>query len=166
MYAHMAQMMNLIVTPTSGPVTVFTDGPVPENEVMNKAVTQLKALQCKIETAKIARLVPAQEPDIGITVVLKGGKEYKMGYLGHKPTTVLQGAEMITQLGLVIEDQPFVGQNVKVDPMGSTSVRGIFVAGDAATPLKAAANAISSGESFYFFLLDKYFQWCSAVNPP
>ncbi|KAL3459751.1 hypothetical protein BJX64DRAFT_278978 [Aspergillus heterothallicus] len=148
MYTHMAQMMSLITTPTSGPVTVFTDGPVPEVEVMQKALSQIKALNCNIETEKIVKLVPAQAPDVGVTVVLEGGKECKMGYLGHKPSTVLAGADMITKLGVEIEDNPMLGPNIKVvDPTFSTSVRGIFVAGDAATPLKAAANAASSGST-------------------
>ncbi|KAJ0417994.1 thioredoxin reductase glit [Aspergillus carlsbadensis] len=148
MYTHMAQMMNLITTSTSGPPTVFTDGPIPEVEAMQKALGQIKALKCNIETGKIVKLVPAQAPDVGVTVVLEGGKECKMGYLGHKPSTVLAGADMIAKLGVEVEDNPMLGPNIKVvDPTFSTSVRGVFVAGDAATPLKAAANAASSGST-------------------
>ncbi|KAL2822385.1 hypothetical protein BJX63DRAFT_426959 [Aspergillus granulosus] len=144
----MAQMMNLITTPTSRPITVFTDGPVPKVEAMQKALTQIKALKCDIETGKIVKLVPAQAPDVGFTVVLEGGRECKMGYLGHKPSTVLAGADMLTKLGVEIEENPMLGQNIKVvDPTFSTSVRGVFVASDTATPLKAAANAASSGST-------------------
>jgi thioredoxin reductase len=144
----MAQMMNLLTTPTSGPPTIFTDGPVSEVDAMQKALTQIEALKCNIETGKIVKLIPAQAPDVGVTVVLEGGKECKMGYLGHKPSTILAGADMIAKLGVEIEDNPMLGPNIKVvDPTFSTSVRGVFVAGDAATPLKAAANAASSGKS-------------------
>ncbi|KAL4886419.1 thioredoxin reductase glit [Aspergillus karnatakaensis] len=148
MYTHMAQMMTLIATPTSGPVTVFTDGPVPEVEAMQKALSQIKALNCTIETGKVVKLVAAQAPDVGVTVVLEGGKEVKMGYLGHKPATVLAGRELLTKLGVEIEENPMLGPNLKVvDPTFSTTVKGVFVAGDAATPLKAAANAMSSGST-------------------
>ncbi|KAL4913042.1 thioredoxin reductase glit [Aspergillus aurantiobrunneus] len=146
MYTHLAAMMNLLATPSAGPVTVFTDGPVPEAEAMQNALAQTKALNCKIETGKIIKLVPAQAPDVGVTVVLEGGKEFKMGYLGHRPPTVLAGADLLGQLGVEIEEHPIMGPNVKtVDPTLSTSVRGAFVAGDAATPLKAVANALSTG---------------------
>ncbi|RHZ46031.1 NAD(P)/FAD-dependent oxidoreductase [Aspergillus thermomutatus] len=146
MYAHMAQMMHLLVTETSGPVTVFTDGPVPDNEAMSAAMQKIEALKCKVETGKIIRLVPATGPDVGVTVVIEGGKEYKMGYLGHKPHTVVAGADMVRKLGVEIEDHPIMGQNIKVvDPLCSTNVRGVFVAGDAGTPMKAVANAIGSG---------------------
>ncbi|KAF7128639.1 hypothetical protein CNMCM5793_003490 [Aspergillus hiratsukae] len=146
MYAHMAQMMQLLATPTSGPVTVFTDGPVPDNEAMSAAMQKVEALECKVETGKIIWLVPATEPDVGVTVIVEGGKEYKMGYLGHKPPTVVAGAEMVRKLGIEIENHPIMGQNIKVvDPLCSTNVKGVFVAGDAGTPMKAVANAIGSG---------------------
>lgn len=145
-YAHMAQMIHLLVTPTSGPVTVFTDGPVAEDESMKAAVEQLHALQCRIETARILRLVSVPAPDTGVRVVLEGGKEYKMGYLGHRPRTVLAGLDMITRLGVEIEDDPILGQSVKTDPLFATNVPGVFVAGDAATPMKVVANAMGSGK--------------------
>jgi pyruvate/2-oxoglutarate dehydrogenase complex dihydrolipoamide dehydrogenase (E3) component len=148
----MVQMMHLLVTETSGPVTVFTDGPVPDNEGMNAAMEKVEALGCKVETGKILRLVPAREPDVGVTVIVEGGKEYKMGYLGDKPPTVVAGADMVRKLGIDIEDHPIMGQNIKVvDPLCSTNVKGVFVAGDAGTPMKAVANAIGSGE-FPFLL--------------
>ncbi|KAF7174172.1 hypothetical protein CNMCM5623_006667 [Aspergillus felis] len=147
MYAHLAEMMHLLVTPTSGPVTVFTDGPVPDDEAMKAAMEKVDALQCKVETGKILRLVPILPPDTGVRVILEGGKEYKMGYLAHKPRTVLAGLDMITQLGVEIEDDPILGQSVKVDQLFSTNVRGVFVAGDAATPMKVVANAMGSGST-------------------
>ncbi|KAL4783359.1 cytochrome P450 [Aspergillus varians] len=139
-------MQNLLVTPSSGPATVFTDGPVPDNETMNAALEKVRALNFNIESAPIVRLVPAVEPDVGVTVVVEGGKEYKLGYLGHKPYTVVASKDMITKLGVEVEENPVMGENVKtVDPLGSTNVKGVFVAGDAGTPMKAVANAIGSG---------------------
>ncbi|KAL2840645.1 hypothetical protein BJX68DRAFT_258457 [Aspergillus pseudodeflectus] len=135
MYTHMAQIMNLITTPTSGPPSVFTDGPLPEIEAMQRALTQTKAFECSIETGEFVKLVPAQTPDVGVTVALEGGNECKMGYLGHEPSTVLAGADMAAKLGVEIEDNPMLGRNIKVvDPTFSTLVHGVFVAGDAATP--------------------------------
>ncbi|KAL2869635.1 cytochrome P450 monooxygenase gliC [Aspergillus lucknowensis] len=149
MYAHLAQMLNLLVTPSSGPATVFTDGPVPDNDAMKEALGKVDALKFNVETGKVIRLVPAAAPDIGVTVVVEGGKEYKLGYLGHKPYTILAGKDIITRLGVEIEENPVMGEHVKtVDPLGSTNVKGVFVAGDAATPMKAVANAIGTGECY------------------
>ncbi|KAL6235266.1 hypothetical protein BDW75DRAFT_210012 [Aspergillus navahoensis] len=145
-YAHLAQMLNLLVTSTSGPATVFTDGPVPDNAEMKAALEKVNALEFNVETGKIIRLVPAVEPDVGVTVVVEGGKEYKLGYLGHKPYTTIAGKDMITKLGIETEDHPVLGENVKtVDPLNSTNVKGVFVAGDACTPMKAVAIAIGTG---------------------
>jgi thioredoxin reductase len=113
---------------------------------MQAALEKVRALNFNVETGKIIRLVPAVEPDVGVTVVVEGGKEYKLGYLGHKPYTVLAGKDMITKLGVETEDNPVMGESVKtVDPLGSTNIKGVFVAGDAGTPMKAVANAIGSG---------------------
>jgi pyruvate/2-oxoglutarate dehydrogenase complex dihydrolipoamide dehydrogenase (E3) component len=158
MYAHLAQMMHLLVTPTSGPVTIFTDGPVADDEAMKAAMEKVNALQCKVETTKIVRLVPLPAPDVGVRVVLEGGKEYKMGYLAHKPRTILAGLDMMTGLGVEIEDDPILGQSVQVDQLFSTNVRGVFAAGDAATPMKVVANAMGSGKlsSPVLFHADQY----------
>ncbi|KAL5356679.1 cytochrome P450 [Aspergillus floccosus] len=155
-YAHLAQMLNLLVTPSSGPATVFTDGPVPENEAMQEALGKVEALKFNVETGKVIRLVPAVAPDVGVTVVVEGGKEYKLGYLGHKPHTILAGKDMITRLGVEIEENPVMGEHVKtMDPLGSTNVKGVFVAGDAATPMKAVANAIGT-DLLNYYLTRRY----------
>jgi hypothetical protein len=146
MYAHMAQMASLLQTKTSGPVTVFTDGVTENTEGMGEAFETLKVLGCKVEIDKIVQLIPASEPDVGVTVILQGGKEIFVGYLAHKPYTVIAGKDMIDSLGIEIEDHSLFGQNIKTaDMFNSTNVKGVFVAGDAATPFKAVANALSSG---------------------
>ncbi|KAL2410759.1 Thioredoxin reductase verT [Exophiala dermatitidis] len=145
-HAHGAQMMSLLVTESSGPPTVFTNGPIPDTEPMQKALGVVKALGCKVETAKVTELVPAKAPEVGVTVVLEDGRQFKMGYLHDKPPVVLAGKELIKSLGLSIDAHPVMGEHVKgVEMMGNTSVPGVFVAGDAGTPIKVAANAMSSG---------------------
>ncbi|KAJ4548939.1 hypothetical protein HRR80_008277 [Exophiala dermatitidis] len=146
-HAHGAQMMSLLVTESSGPPTVFTNGPIPDTEPMQKALGVVKALGCKVETAKVTELVPAKAPEVGVTVVLEDGRQFKMGYLHDKPPVVLAGKELIKSLGLSIDAHPVMGEHVKgVEMMGNTSVPGVFVAGDAGTPIKVAANAMSSGK--------------------
>lgn len=146
--AHIAQMVNLLRSENSGPVTIFTDGVKPGAEGMDDAFEIVGALGCKIVTEKILSLEPAQAPDVGVTVRLGDGQDIKVGYLGHKPATVLAGKEMIQSLGVAIDEHPTMGDTIKlVDVFGSTTMKGVFAAGDASTPLKAASNALASGKS-------------------
>jgi hypothetical protein len=148
MSAHMAQMMNLLKTPSSGPVTIFTDGLIPESSELINSLNGAKALGCQIKTGKILKLVAVKSPETGVTVVLEDGEEVKMGYLAHKPLTVLAGREMIESLGVEIEEHPALGDTVKVASFGgATNIRGVFSAGDAAVLAKSATSAMSSGKS-------------------
>jgi hypothetical protein len=147
MYAHLAQMVNLLQTPTSGPVTVFTNGASANSPEMVKAYKTIEAIGCKIESGKIIRLIPAAKPDIGVVVLMANDREVKVGYLAHKPATVLAGKELIMSLGVEIEEHPLLGQHIKLsNMMGSTTVAGVFAAGDASTLMKAVPNALSSGK--------------------
>jgi len=147
MHAHAAQMAKLLVTESSGPPTIFSNGPIPDTEAMLKALESVRALGCKIETGKIARLVPAESPEVGVTVQLENGRSTHLGFLTDKPPTVLASRDLIDQLGLEVESHPLMGENVKdLELGGTTKVPGVFVVGDAGTPMKAVANAISSGK--------------------
>lgn len=143
-------MLALLVTESSGPPTVFSNGPIPETEPMLKALDAVRALGCKIETGKIAQLVADQAPDVGVTVVFDDGRRTHVGFLTDRPTTVLTSRYLIDQLGLEVETHPIMGEAIKgVELGGSTKIPGVFIAGDAATPLKAVTNALSSGKSSF-----------------
>ncbi|KAG9768419.1 hypothetical protein KCU88_g7209, partial [Aureobasidium melanogenum] len=133
--AHAAPLLLLLATESSGPPTVFSNGPIPETEPMQKALDNVRALGCKVETRKIAQLVPAQAPDVGVTVVFEDNQ-------------LLASRHLIDQLGLEVETHPIMGENIKgVELGGATKIPGLFIAGDAATPMKAVTNAISSGSN-------------------
>jgi hypothetical protein len=74
----------LLETPTSGPVTIFTDVPVPLFLDTDKAIVIIDASNCVVEIDMIAPLVAAKEPEISATVVLESGKEFNLGYVAHK----------------------------------------------------------------------------------
>ncbi|KAL6241822.1 hypothetical protein RBB50_011355 [Rhinocladiella similis] len=146
--AHAAQMLVFLVTESSGPPIVFSNGPIPDTEAMQKTLETVRALGFKIESRKIARLVPEQAPNIGVNVVFEDGNSTHVGYLTDRPTTVLSSRHLIDQLGLEVEAHPVMGEIIKgVELGGVTTVPGVFVAGDAATALKAATNAVSSGSN-------------------
>ncbi|GIJ91671.1 hypothetical protein Asppvi_010643 [Aspergillus pseudoviridinutans] len=61
---------------------------------------------------------------------------------------MLVGRDMITQIKVEFEDHPVHGESVKVaDQFFWTNVRGVFVAGDAATPMKVVSQAIGNGSA-------------------
>ncbi|KAJ9636966.1 hypothetical protein H2204_005113 [Knufia peltigerae] len=146
--AHAAQMLVFLVTESSGPPILFSNGPIPDTEPMQQTLENVRALGFKIETRKITRLVPEQEPNVGVNVVFEDGKSTYVGYLTDRPTTVLSSRPLIDQLGLEVENHPVMGEMVKGVEMGIvTTAPGVFIAGDAATPYKSATNAISSGSN-------------------
>ncbi|KAK4936197.1 hypothetical protein LTR10_022898 [Elasticomyces elasticus] len=146
MHAHAAQMARLLVTESSGPPTILSNGPIPDTESMLKALETVKALGCKVETGKIDRLVPAESPEVGVTVHFGDGNSMHLGFLTDKPPTVLANKNIIDQLELEVESHPLMGEHIKdLDLGGKSKAPGVFVVGDAATPMKAVANAISSG---------------------
>ncbi|KAG2009246.1 hypothetical protein GB937_007844 [Aspergillus fischeri] len=63
----------------------------------------------------------------------------------HKPRTILAGLDMITQLGLEVEDDPILGQSVKVDQLFSTTVRGVFVWGGCGEPMSVLGCMVAAG---------------------
>ena len=147
MHTLAAQMANLLVAKSSGPPTILSNGPIPDTKPMLKALDTVKILGCKVVTEKIAQLVPAESPEVGVTVHLEDGKSMHLGYLIDKPPTVLASRGLIDQLGLDVESHPLMGEHIKgLELGGTTKVPGVFVVGDAGTPMKAVANAISSGK--------------------
>lgn len=68
-----------------------------------------------------------------------------MGFLVHKPPTMPNAEQLIQQLDVETTETP-LGKDVKrVEPMGTTNVQGVYVAGDLGTPVKQVAAAMFHG---------------------
>lgn len=64
------------------------------------------------------------------------------------PVTLHQRGTLATRLGVgFAPESPLSPETIAVDPMGATSVPGIFSAGDAAITMPSVANAISAGSA-------------------
>lgn len=77
----------------------------------------------------------------GITLTFADGSTAHEAFLAHRPPTKLnnQFAEQ-----LAVELTP--GGDIKITPpFGATSVKGVYAAGDCATPIKSAMQAMHMG---------------------
>ncbi|MFA4928645.1 MAG: NAD(P)/FAD-dependent oxidoreductase [Patulibacter sp.] len=62
------------------------------------------------------------------------------------PVTLHQRSTLATQLGVdFAPESPLSPETIAVDPMGATSVPGVFSAGDASVSMPSVANAIAAG---------------------
>jgi thioredoxin reductase len=77
----------------------------------------------------------------GITITFADGSSVQEAFLAHKPPTKLN-SPFAEHLG--VELAP--GGEIKVTPpFGATSVRGVYAAGDCATPMKNVMQAMHMG---------------------
>lgn len=76
-----------------------------------------------------------------------GGETRPLGGL-LIPVTLRQRGPLATQLGLeLLPETPLSTESIQVDPMGATSVPGVFSAGDASVTMPSVANAIAAGSA-------------------
>jgi thioredoxin reductase len=61
------------------------------------------------------------------------------------PVTLDQRGGLAAQLGVDVIESPLSPATIAIDPMGATSVPGVFAAGDASVSMPSVANAIAAG---------------------
>ncbi|KFY34303.1 hypothetical protein V494_06875 [Pseudogymnoascus sp. VKM F-4513 (FW-928)] len=77
----------------------------------------------------------------GITLTFADGSTVEEAFLAHKPPTKLNGP-FAEQLGLELGP----GGDIKIAaPFGAASVKGVYAAGDCATPIKSVMQAMHMG---------------------
>ncbi|KFY52391.1 hypothetical protein V496_08497 [Pseudogymnoascus sp. VKM F-4515 (FW-2607)] len=77
----------------------------------------------------------------GITLTFADGSTVQEAFLAHKPPTKLNGP-FAQQLALDLAP----GGDIKImPPFGATSVKGVYAAGDCATPIKSVVQAMHMG---------------------
>ena len=128
-------------------VTVLTNGPVPDEEKVREQMRVCEAWGAKIESRRVKRLVnngPTHKE--GVTVEFEEGENMTLGFIAHKPPTVNRAPELVEQLGLECVSEKEGGHVKIVNPVfNSTSVKGVFVAGDTMTPWKQVTFAMAEG---------------------
>ncbi|KAI1370791.1 thioredoxin reductase glit [Hypoxylon crocopeplum] len=122
-------------------VTVYTDG----NEELGLRIrAQLKSkVKFHIENRRTASLAkdPAVKGDAGILVTLEDGSINREGFIAHAPVTELNGP-FAKDLGIVLAPQGFIDAQ---PPFYTTSVPGVYAAGDCATIMKGVPMAAMMG---------------------
>lgn len=136
----------LMALPFNPDVTIYSNGPVPDDEPTQLALRKVLAAGVKLDERPVKRLVNNGEgPANGITVEFESGPPAKLGMLLHRPPTRSRAHELIEQLGL----QTKPNGDVQTDPMMlQSSVSGCLVAGDTQGSIKQAVVAAADGEYF------------------
>ncbi|KAF2131511.1 FAD/NAD(P)-binding domain-containing protein [Dothidotthia symphoricarpi CBS 119687] len=128
-------------------LTIFGNGPLPKSETMEKSLEVALAFGAQVDERKIVRLInngPSHTD--GVTIIFETGEPATLGFLVQRPVCVNRAQHLIDQLGVETVD-PAMGGHVKiVNPMfNSTSVRGVFAAGDTMGMMKQIAIAMGEG---------------------
>lgn len=120
-------------------VTLYTNG----NEQLEddlKAALEAAPAPMTVNSKKIAKLIKAPER-ARITLEFDDGTSITEAFLAHKPKTKLRG-DLAQQLGCALSPMHTVVVN---PPFNQTSVKGVFAAGDCASPMHTITNAMHSG---------------------
>jgi thioredoxin reductase len=132
MSAHQANLVH-----DWGSVTFFTNGaPLPDEET----VARLTARGIVFETAPIAALQGDAPALAG--VVLADGRELRLNALFVAPT--LHQSPLVTQLQLAMDDSP-TGPIVRTDERRTTSLPGVYAAGDIVRSGHSVSFAVADG---------------------
>ncbi|KAH7408075.1 hypothetical protein DE146DRAFT_675213 [Phaeosphaeria sp. MPI-PUGE-AT-0046c] len=120
-------------------VTLYTNG----NEQLAsdlKAALESAPAPMIVNSKKIARLTKSPER-ARITLEFANGTSITEAFLAHKPKTKLRG-DLAQQLGCALSPMQTVLVN---PPFNQSSIKGVFAAGDCASPMHTVTNAMHSG---------------------
>jgi thioredoxin reductase len=120
-------------------VTLYTDG----NEQLAqdlKAALDAALAPMIVNSKKITKLVKESER-ARVTLHLDDGTSITEAFLAHKPKFKLRG-DLAEQLGCGISPMKTIVVN---PPFNQTSVKGVFAAGDCASPMQTVTGALNSG---------------------
>ena len=139
-------MMASHLTNDPSKITIFTDRITQEDPKTLEAMTAVRSHGCVLEERKVIRLARVQSPESGLDVVFSDGKSSRFGFLLSKPPTQPVGENMIVDnLGLEVVKTMFGSDFKRNEVSGESNVKGVFVAGDAGTTMKAVPLACASG---------------------
>jgi thioredoxin reductase len=143
MYAHMTQMAAAF----DKRITIFSNGPISNEEPIQKALKLARAFGATLDERKIVRLInngPSHTD--GVTIEFESGEPVTLGFIVHRPVTVNRAQHLIDQLELETVDAAMGGHIKTNNPMfNDTSVRGVFAAGDTMVMMKQVAIAMAEG---------------------
>lgn len=120
-------------------VTLYTNG---NEQLANDLRATLEAAPApmSVDSKKITKLVKSPER-ARIMLEFEDGTSTTEAFLAHKPKTILRG-DLAQQLGCELSPKQTVVIN---PPFNQTSIKGVFAAGDCASPMATVTNAMNSG---------------------
>lgn len=127
-------------------VTVLTNEPVGASDP--KLMDSVKSLGFSIIEGKVESTKLTHDDDKVEIAVKDAGKTTFDVLLWTPNTTVSEGVRpLLDNLGLQVKSgsMPINEYVEPINPMGKTSVPGVFVAGDIQTPMKSVSMALASG---------------------
>ncbi|KAI1081673.1 FAD/NAD(P)-binding domain-containing protein [Whalleya microplaca] len=127
----------------AGSVTVYTNGDAALGAQLRAALKSTSKF--RVENRKVSKLAkdPAVEGEAGLLVTLEDGTVLREGFLAHVPNFELNGP-FAKELGVELTPQGHIDAQ---PPFFSTSVPGVYAAGDCATMMKAVPVATMMGSS-------------------
>lgn len=135
---HSLAVEQAVMIPDWGPTTLFTQGVF---EPEKKEIARLEARGVTIERTPVAELLgpsPAIE-----AVRLEDGRVIEIDAFFTQSKTHM-ASSLAEQLGCKFEDGP-LGDFICLDDTKSTTVDGVYAAGDAASPMHSATLAVAAG---------------------
>lgn len=120
-------------------VTLYTDGNAQLADDLNKDL-QASNAPMEVDARKIARLEKSLKR-AEVTLHFEDGQSKTEGFLFGKPLAVLRG-DLHKQLGLALTPK---GTIVVNPPFNETSMKGVFAAGDCASPMQTVTTAQATG---------------------
>ncbi|KAF5580566.1 pyridine nucleotide-disulfide oxidoreductase class-II [Fusarium subglutinans] len=130
-------------------VVVYTNGCDTDEQQREaeKLFAPLLSQFVTLQQARISRLEPLPVPEgPGVRLHLDSGNTECADFLVYKTLTRPGSADLATQLGLPTAEVPGHGTFItREEPTGSTNVPGVYVCGDAGSPIKGVAPAMAQG---------------------
>jgi gliotoxin/aspirochlorine biosynthesis thioredoxin reductase len=125
----------------SSTVTIYTHGSTQLADDITKALKTSPA-PMKVDSREITKLEKGPERS-EIVLYFLDGTSLTEGFLAHKPNSKLRG-DLHEQLGLEMGPK---GTVVAKPPFNQSSIKGVFVAGDMASPMQTVTMAQAMGTS-------------------
>ena len=142
---HVAMMASHL-TGDPSKATLFTDFVIENDPKTLEILNTVASHGCLHESRKIARIRRSESPGAGVEIIFADGERRSFGFLLDKPPTEPVGQEMIVDgLGVALVENMFGTDLKRNDISGESNVKGVFVAGDAGTAMKAVMFACASG---------------------
>lgn len=134
MLAHVTPMAKRLAKTT----TIYTNG---NDTLLNQVKPMLHSSKISFDDRKIAKLELENDTGPGVIVHFADGTSKREGFITNHPR-VEQRSPFARQLGLETSQ---TGEIVVTGPFNETSVTGCFAAGDAATMMRNAVQAVHMG---------------------